>query len=48
MKIAIVGSRDIYIDDFSKHLKKGDEVVSGGASGVDCCVKRYAEENGMR
>lgn len=47
MKIAIVGSRDIYIDDFSKYLKEGDEVVSGGASGVDCCVKRYAEENGL-
>ena len=48
MKVAIVGSRNIFINDFSKYLKKGDEIVSGGAVGVDTCVKEYAKANGLR
>lgn len=45
MKIAIVGSRNINIDNIEKYLPENiTEIISGGAKGVDTCAKKYALE----
>ncbi len=45
MKVAVIGSRGLYVDDFSPYLPEDTtEIISGGAKGIDACVKRYAEE----
>ena len=31
-----------------KYLLDGDEIVSGGAKGVDACAAEYAERNGLK
>lgn len=50
MKTAIIGSRGIKnIYDFSPYLPEGtDEIVSGGAVGVDTCAKIYASKHGIK
>jgi len=49
MKIAIIGSRNLYIDNFGKFLPKNvSEIVSGGARGIDFCAARYAKEVGIK
>ena len=50
MKIAVVGSRKLTSIDLSEHLLKEDveEIVSGGAVGIDSCAAKYAEENGLK
>ena len=48
MKIAVVGSRGISEVDIGKHLAGCEEIVSGGAVGVDTCAAEYAKENGIR
>ena len=48
MKIAIVGSRSVFVDDLSAWISPDDEIVSGGADGVDRCAAEYAEKNGLR
>ena len=48
MKIAVVGSRSITIADIGRYISDGDEIVSGGAVGVDCCAAEYAKENGIK
>ena len=48
MKIAVVGSRSIVVDDIEKYLLDGDEIVSGGAVGVDACAAEYAKEKGLK
>ncbi len=46
MKIAVIGSRNLKIDDLSKYLpKETSEIVSGGAKGIDTCAKNYANQN---
>ena len=46
MKIAIIGSRNIFIDDLGKYLPENvTEIVSGGAKGVDACARKYATHN---
>ncbi len=47
MKIAIVGSREITAVNISRYISECDEIVSGGAKGVDTCARKYAEENGI-
>ena len=47
MRVAIVGSRSICEIDLAPYLSKEDEVVSGGAVGVDRCAATYARENGL-
>ena len=43
MKVAVIGSRGLTIDDFGKYLPEDTtEIVSGGAKGVDSCAKEYA------
>lgn len=47
MKIAIVGSRDVIVDDIERYVTNEDEIVSGGAVGVDRCAAEYAKQNGL-
>ncbi len=48
MKVAIVGSRSIIVEDLNKFLPKNmTEIVSGGANGIDSCAKKYAIKNGL-
>ena len=50
MKIAVVGSRSITIpiNDISMYISDADEIVSGGAVGVDSCAADYAKRNGLK
>ena len=49
MKIAIIGSRTLKIDDFEKYIPEGaEEIVSGGAKGVDLCAREYATKRGIK
>lgn len=48
MKIAIVGSRSITVSNMEKYVSADDEIVSGGAKGVDFCAAEYAKRNGIR
>ena len=44
MKLAVVGSRGIVNIDLSYYIKENvDEIVSGGASGIDSIAAKYAE-----
>ncbi len=48
MRVAIVGSRNVKICDFSGYITKENEIVSGGAAGVDRSVAEYAKANGIK
>ena len=48
MKIGIVGSRNITAINIGKYVSVGDEIVSGGAIGVDRLAAEYARENGLK
>ena len=48
MKIAIVGSRQITVHNIGNYVSKEDEIVSGGAVGVDRCAADYAKKNGLK
>lgn len=49
MKVAIIGSRGINIDNLGDYLPEGtDEIVSGGAKGVDTCAREYANNHGIK
>lgn len=47
-KIAIVGSRSIKRVNIAEYVSPDDEIVSGGAEGVDSCAAEYAIEHGMK
>ena len=49
MKLAIIGSRNIQIDDLSPYIPSDcDEIISGGARGVDTCAAEYARAHGLK
>ncbi len=49
MKVAVVGSRDIVIDNLNEYLPPDvDEIITGGAKGVDDCARKCAEELGIK
>ena len=48
MKIAIVGSRGLTVDCIENYVSAEDEIVSGGAKGVDQCAAEYAEKNHLK
>ena len=48
MKIAVVGSRNIVIKDIGEYISNCEEIVSGGAVGVDSCAAEYAKRKGLR
>lgn len=49
MKTAIIGSRGITNIDVGMYLPEGtDEIVSGGAKGVDTLAREYAVQHGIK
>ncbi len=50
MKIAIVGSRKIKLTekDIAEFISVGDEIISGGAKGVDSNAAKYAKKYGLK
>ncbi len=49
MKIAVIGSRKLTIEDLGQYLPEGvTEIVSGGAAGIDTCAREYAVANGIK
>ena len=48
MKIAIVGSRSITKVNIENYVSEGDEIVSGGADGVDSYAAEYARAHGLK
>lgn len=49
MKVAVIGSRGLTVEDLGEYLPQGtDEIVSGGAKGIDACAREYAEKAGLR
>ncbi|MBR0327683.1 MAG: hypothetical protein IIX09_07770 [Clostridia bacterium] len=48
MRIAIIGSRSIGDADICTYVSDCDEIVSGGAVGVDLCAADYARKNGQK
>ena len=48
MKVAVIGSRNPMIENMDNYLPEGtDEIVSGGALGIDACAARWAREHGI-
>lgn len=49
MKIAIIGSRGLTVNNLEKYLpQEVTEIVSGGARGVDTSARAYADKNGIK
>lgn len=49
MRVAVIGSRGLRLDDLGKHLpKETTEIVSGGAKGIDACAREYALKHGLK
>ena len=49
MKIAVIGSRNLTVDDLGRYLPEDvTEIVSGGAMGIDKCARSYALANNIR
>ncbi len=49
MRVAVVGSRGLTVDDLGKYLPEGTtEIVSGGADGIDTCAGQYALSHGIK
>ncbi|MFA5562224.1 MAG: SLOG family protein [Eubacteriales bacterium] len=49
MKVAIIGSRDLFLDDFGAYLPADTtEIVSGGARGIDSCAAAYARRHHLK
>lgn len=48
MKIAIIGSRSITMANIDAYVSNNDEIVSGGAAGVDSCAANYARRKGLK
>lgn len=48
MKLAIVGSRKLNVENIGDHIPSGaSEIVSGGAKGIDTLAAQYAREKGI-
>ncbi|MEE1330160.1 MAG: hypothetical protein U0K18_03030 [Acutalibacteraceae bacterium] len=49
MKVAVIGSRGLRVDNLEKYLpKETTEIISGGATGIDTCAKEYAVKNKIK
>lgn len=49
MKVAIIGSRNLNVENLQDYLPEGtDEIVSGGARGIDTCARNYALKNDLK
>lgn len=46
MRVAIIGSRTLHLENLGNYLPEGTtEIVSGGAKGIDSDAKEYALQN---
>ena len=49
MKVAVIGSRNLEVNDLDNYLpEQTTEIVSGGAKGIDTCAKKFALENNLK
>ena len=49
MKVAVIGSRNLTVEDLGPYLPPGvTELVSGGARGIDACARAYAGAHGLK
>ena len=49
MRVAVIGSRNLQIHGLAAYLPpQTTELISGGAVGVDTCVKQYAADAGLK
>lgn len=49
MKIAVIGSRNLTVENLGQYLPEGiTEIVSGGAKGIDTCAREYAKAKGIK
>lgn len=49
MKMAIVGSRNLTVDNLGRYLPDNvDEIIFGGAKGIDTCAREYANSNNIK
>ena len=48
MKLAIIGSRNLYIDVEKYIPARVSEIVTGGARGIDACAAEYARKRGIK
>lgn len=49
MKVAVIGSRTLKIENLEQYLPKiTTEIVSGGAKGVDTCAREYAIQKNLK
>ncbi len=48
MKVAIIGSRTLRVENLEKYLPDDiTEIVSGGAKGIDTQAREYAQNNSI-
>ena len=48
MRVAVIGSRNITVENIEDYVKGADEIISGGAVGVDRCAAEYARRSGIK
>lgn len=49
MRVAIIGSRGLKVDNLEKYLpKEVTEIISGGARGIDTSAREYAVSHGLK
>ena len=49
MKIGVVGSRNLFIDEMDKFIPRScEKIISGGAVGIDECAAKYARKQGIK
>ncbi len=49
MRVAVIGSRGLKVNDLEKYLPEGvTEIVAGGAKGVDTSAREYAIAHGIK
>lgn len=49
MKIAIIGSRNLHVENLGQYLPQNvAEIVSGGAKGIDTDAENYANQQGLK
>lgn len=49
MRVAVIGSRGLNINHLEEYLPPDtEEIISGGAKGIDACARAYARANGIK
>ncbi len=49
MRVAVIGSRGLVVEDLEKYLpKETTEIISGGARGVDASAREYALRHNLK